>query len=442
MFKVILSILGLSIFCTGAALAAPIHIHNQFSFFDEGKHNIILELDRSNIKGGGDPFWKQAVSASLASRADINDDLVIAHLEQAASGDNDPWANVGYKIYLADNQGNPSAYLGYFGFTLRGNLEDDEGIISDVKYTENGRDPNYVFSQIPTLQYINNATFKILGTLSKFVPPIITNNGWQSGMKNSDATFTPGVSFWVQDYGMDEPGRWTVDSRAQSIRQSTQMISGRNVGSRAYPMRKDGDGYAGGVGVAYDGVWQIDIKIGSNGGGELCETFYLSERRNFAPGPVNYLDGSGSAQGGVGREIDIMETRWQPAGPHINLPNYAGEGWSTKYGSRLLGRWSDIGGAPMRTFATFGAYIRGNNLWVYAYKEDGSLWYSSDAIPLNSNYEQKGPFAPYIGTWGGQPGNFYTEYKNFIYAPTSKIPEGVNPKDDPAGFYAAVYSAD
>ena len=30
---------------------------------------------------------------------------------------------------------------------------------------------------------------------------------------------------------------------------------------------------------------------------------------------------SGGATGGIGREIDILETKWQPSGPQINLPN-------------------------------------------------------------------------------------------------------------------------
>ena len=67
-------------------------------------------------------------------------------------------------------------------------------------------------------------------------------------------------------------------------------------------------------------------------------------------------------------------------------------------------------------FSTFAA-IRDNNLWIYAYKTDGTIGYSTDAIPLDSDYVQKGDFVPYIGNWGkaGSTDVFETGYKNYVY---------------------------
>ncbi len=68
-------------------------------------------------------------------------------------------------------------------------------------------------------------------------PPIITNDGWSSGQGNNDSKPIVGECFWVQDYGMDEPGRWTAKDGA--IYQSTDKLSpsSDNLSSRAYPIR-------------------------------------------------------------------------------------------------------------------------------------------------------------------------------------------------------------
>ena len=283
-------------------------------------------------------------------------------------------------------------------------------------------------------------------------PPIITNNGWKSGMENSDDKPVQKANFFSQDYGMNEDGRWVVCDGA--ICQKTSQI-GKNVGSRAYPVYistgaptwtiptcEPKSGICSNIvapGVAFEGCWQIQMKCGSTGGGNFCETFYLAERANLNPGPNNYQDGSGSAAGGNSREIDIMETKWQPDGPQANCPNNNKNGWNTDYSNKLMGKWDDIGGMPMKDFVIFGCLIRDNNLWIYGYKSDGSQWYSSDTIPMNNtSYNQENPFIPYIGTWankGTLGGNFNTCYNNYIYleADDAKI-SGKNPKENPESF--------
>jgi len=272
-------------------------------------------------------------------------------------------------------------------------------------------------------------------------PPVITNDGWTSGMGNTHSKPTAGANFWVQDYGMDEPGRWTVVD--QAISQSTAKI-GNNVGSRAFPVHLKTASpwtYSEGPGCAFEGLWQIDIKIGSKGYGDFCETFYLAERANLTQGPDNYTDGSGGnhTPPRYSREIDIMETRWGGGdGPWINLPNGGNTSWNPSFGGRKKGKWKDVGGAPTPGFVTLGALIRGDSLWIYAYKTDGTQWYCTDAIPRVSNYEQKHSFVPYIGTWANQgtpPGDFSTEYKNYVYLSQNdpKI-ANYNPKDNPDKF--------
>lgn len=279
-------------------------------------------------------------------------------------------------------------------------------------------------------------------------PPIITNASWQSGQGNTLSSPTMGANFWVQDYGMDEVGRWSTAGGA--LYQSTEALSayGNNVGSRAYPIRIiDGAPnwkVAGGVGVAFEGVWQIDIKIGSDGtsNNAFCETFYLAERADFACGPSRYRDGSGSAAGGLGREIDIMETKWNGTGPQVNLPIGGGTGWNpaSPYINKSMAKWVEVGGAPTKDFITFGCFIRADHLWLYAYTGE-KQWYCSEAIRKDSRYHQKYPFAPYIGTWseGKSSGGFKTGYNNFIYvsANDSRI-AGKNPKDYPGAFGKAL----
>lgn len=292
-------------------------------------------------------------------------------------------------------------------------------------------------------------------------PTVITNDGWTSGMGNSSSQAVSGESFWVIDYG-SENGRWTAKDGA--IYQSTAKLSAENVGSRAYPVlltKSDTDWTytAGKTGVAMDGLWQIDIKVGSNGKSDslFCETFYLAERSDLKSGTAGYLDDSpGGGSGGYGREIDIMETKWNggsstETGPQLNLPNGNSDkatqmSWNptaTQYVNHMPATWASNGGAPATEFSTFGALIRNDTLWIYGYKTDGTIWYSTDAIPMNNpEYKQKAPFAPYIGTWSSQhdqAGGFETGYANFIYlsADDPKI-AGKNPKDNPEAFGKAL----
>lgn len=283
-------------------------------------------------------------------------------------------------------------------------------------------------------------------------PPAITN-AWTSGMGNSDTSATGSASFWMQDYGMNEDGRWTASDNA--IYQITKNING-NVGSRAYPVYlasgsptwtinncTPGSGSCSdntvAPGVAFDGLWQIGIKFGSDGTGSdgFCETFYLAERNlGLSPGPSNYSDGAGSG-GNYSREIDIVETRWKPTGPQSNCPTGGNTGWTTTFNSKQMGKWTDVGGIPTSDFITFGCLIRDNNCWIYAYKPDGTQWFSVNIPKNNSSYVQKGPFVPYIGTWssGTSAGTFQTGYNNFVYLTQddSKI-SGKNPVDDPDSF--------
>lgn len=273
-------------------------------------------------------------------------------------------------------------------------------------------------------------------------PTFISNAGWANGLGNDNSTLVAGNGYWGLDYGAD---KWSIHDNAAW--QTTKTGQYGDVGSRGFPYFLDSGApdykITNGLGAAKDGLWQIDVKIGSNGGGDFCETFYLAERLDMDPGVANYRDGSGGATGGIGREIDILETKWQPSGPQINLPNGGNSGWNpnSKYINYLAGKWADNGGAPAKEFSTFGALIRDNNLWIYAYKTDGTIWYSTDAIPLDSDYDQKGDFVPYIGTWGkaGSTDIFETGYKNYIYLAQddSKI-AGKNPKDNPEAFGQAL----
>jgi hypothetical protein len=330
-------------------------------------------------------------------------------------------------------------------------------------------------------------------------PAAIPNAGWSNGLGNSESIPVTGMNFWAIDYSMDfipntndsNDYRWYASEGA--IWQSTKNINGYGSGSRAYAVglvqdstTGDWSGVSGGTGVAYDGCWQIDIKVGSDGslnsdlddannnplGGTqtFCETFYLAERINLYPGTANYLDGS--TKGGsqnysqYGREIDIMETSWNgygattstATGPQVNLPNGNpgngnNTGWLETPVNGELGVnqraavWSDIGGAPTSDFATFGIVIRANQIWFYAYKPDGTQWYSYGPIDkTNTTYNQVGPFVPYIGTWNNTDpaesapsGGFITGYKNFVYiANTDSMIKGFNPKTHPAKFGRAL----
>jgi hypothetical protein len=281
------------------------------------------------------------------------------------------------------------------------------------------------------------AIFPIVGS----APPIISNLGWFNGQGNFDSDPTVGKNFWVQDYGI---GMWSADSAIDAIGQST---AGPQFSSRAYPIHIDQGApnwiVSGGVGVAFDGLWQIDIQIGSDGRSTnpFCETFYLAERANFVAGPVNYLDGSPDHPAPYGREIDIMETKWADGGPSMNLPNGGNTGWNpASIWEFLKGspKWSDVGGAPTPRFITFGCLIREDNLWLYAY--DGfNQWYCTEAVPKNSSYVQNYKFAPYIGTWATsgiqRGGGFWTRYKNFVYLTQNDVQIiNKNPHDNPDAF--------
>ena len=295
-------------------------------------------------------------------------------------------------------------------------------------------------------------------------PPVISNDGWTSGMGNTSPAATPGQSFWALDYG-SETGRWTVeDGAAWQSNAPLDSGGGINYGSRAFPVSLDANYQASyGPGSGFDGLWQMDIKIGSSGSSDnsFVETFYLAEREDSRVGPQYYADGSADGgPAGWSREIDIMETRWNSGGkvgPQLNLPTGQGNGgpftgWTTDdtYYNTVLGEWSDIGGAPMEQFATFGILIRGESLWIYAYKPDGTLWYSTEEILEDSDYQQSAPFVPYIGTWADPDvlgsatidDRFETGYKNFIYmSADNPLIASANPLDNPNAFGPSLVSA-
>jgi hypothetical protein len=361
-------------------------------------------------------------------------------------------------------------------------------------------------------------------------PPIISNQYWYSGQQNYVEGPARHAQFWVTDYGKDKWSPVTplvnFPGELNGIQQST---AGPPWGSRAYPIWLwDPPEWkvSGGLGVAYEGLWQIAIQIGSDGRPEYvdpqgekhgwCETFYLAERlpplkpypvpaRVPLPwGPDYYSDGQGGglwgdkekkkAQlaakkvevylstkpdpnnpnkqipdldwngvdglGAYSREIDIMETMWQPDGPQINLGNMGGfTAWNTdaktgNYGLKPKPLWSDVdvGGAPTKDFIIFGCLIRGDDLWLYAYKgpnvknERNGQWYCTEKIPkkaakdprTNKDYKQKGPFVPYIGTWTNAEkpqGKFVTKYNHFIYLSEDNHQiKGKNPLKDPDCF--------
>jgi len=97
-------------------------------------------------------------------------------------------------------------------------------------------------------------------------PPVISNDGWTGGMGNTSPAATPGQSFWALDYG-SENGRWTIEEGAAW--QSNAPIDsggGINYGSRAFPASLDANYQASyGPGSGFDGLWQMDIRIGSTG---------------------------------------------------------------------------------------------------------------------------------------------------------------------------------
>ena len=91
------------------------------------------------------------------------------------------------------------------------------------------------------------------------------------------------------------------------------------------------------------------------------------------PSSINYRDGAGGDGHGHSREIDILETKWkaencptgEKCGPQANCPTGGKTGWTSSFSSKLMGSWSEVGGAPTPNFVTFGCMIRGddNQAW-------------------------------------------------------------------------------
>ena len=278
-------------------------------------------------------------------------------------------------------------------------------------------------------------------------PPVVSNN-WSSGMGNKNETLVTPGSYWVQDYGFDDVGRWTVNGEyVEQSTDSSKIASQPTYGSRAYPIdildaSYKFDSLAPGTG--FDGVWQIDIQIGSNSGvapdSLYCETFYIAERQNLLWGASQYSDGSPKGgPAGWSTEIDIMETKWQKTGPQVNIPTGGNPstGWNDNYtkitgpNGLQVGKWTVAGatnaGGPTPDFVTFGAQIVDKNLYFYGYLPgDTKTWYVEGPIVRdNTKYTQKYPFVPYIGTWTDTTthvaGGFVTKYKNFIYKKASEV---------------------
>tara|TARA_R100001463_G_scaffold36431_3_gene78700 strand:+ start:835 stop:2235 length:1401 start_codon:yes stop_codon:yes gene_type:complete len=312
-------------------------------------------------------------------------------------------------------------------------------------------------------------------------PPTTGLIDWSGGQTGKSPFATPG-SYWVQDYNFDDTTRWTSDgtSTVQGTQQTGNNKYGFNYGSRAYPVNILNDNYDidnNAYGVGMDGVWQIDIKVGSNGGlkGTLdtlyCETFYIAERVNMIWNNKYYLDnspkGGSNKYSQYGREIDIMETKWQPTGPQVNLPNgnssnpQSQMSWNTDLSgtdgyNHLATVWDSMYTTFPKptTYATFGVAILSDGLYFYGYNDKGKQVYCDGPHPQkNDGYKQTGPFVPYIGTWTrqnlgscdatdpkctdpfkpGTAGDFSTSYKNFKYATSASMGTN-NPKDHPELF--------
>jgi len=319
-----------------------------------------------------------------------------------------------------------------------------------------------------TFTKVGDNSYDVSYGKSSYPPPYTTGLiDWTGGQTGKEPFSTPG-SYWTQDYNFDDTLRWTSDgtSTVQNTKQTGNSVYGYNYGSRAYPvnvldsdMKTDDSAY----GVAMDGVWQIDIKIGSNGGGTypdslFCETFYLAERKVMMWDNKYYLDNSpkgGSQQySQYGREIDIMETKWQPSGPQANLPNgnpsdpSSQMSWNTEVSgtngyNKLEAKWEQMYSTfpNPTTYATFGIAILDDGLYFYGYNDKGTQVYVDGPIVLkNDGYTQENPFVPYIGTWTKQDtktkpgieGGFSTSYKNFIYKKKTEV--SGNPITNKSGF--------
>ena len=99
-------------------------------------------------------------------------------------------------------------------------------------------------------------------------PTFITNAGWANGLGNDNSTLVAGNGYWGLDYGAD---KWSIHDNAAW--QTTKTGQYGDVGSRGFPyfLNSGAPDYkiTNGLGAAKDGLWQIDVKIGSNGGGYL-----------------------------------------------------------------------------------------------------------------------------------------------------------------------------
>jgi autotransporter-associated beta strand protein len=387
----------------------------------------------------------------------------------AVSGTNATPA-VGTVIASGDRLGGIMGTEFEFNVLVAGGTEILGSSVIDVGADSSGNSYLYDLSNLATFTY-NRADSDASGYTVNWqdiainlAPAVISNDGWTSGMGNTSPAATPGQSFWAIDYG-SEDGRWTIeDGAAWQSNAPIDAGGGINYGSRAFPVSLDANYQASyGPGSGFDGLWQMDIRIGSTGSSDnsFVETFYLAERQDPRVGPQYYADGSpDGGPAGWSREIDIMETRWNSGGkvgPQLNLPTGQGNGgpftgWTTDdtYYNTVLGEWTDIGGAPMEQFATFGILIRGESLWIYAYKPDGTLWYSTEEIIEQSDYQQAAPFVPYIGTWanpdvlGSATINdlFSTGYKNFVYlSADNPLIASANPLDNPNAFGPNLVSA-
>lgn len=326
---------------------------------------------------------------------------------------------------------------------------------------------------------LNNGTntYKIT---SKIIP-----NDWNSGM-NNNSNF-----FWAIDYGSDiidiNNVRWkTVNDTLRISNKSTKQSSGNiNRGFRAFPVNLLNNGtivnYEGGnldslpYGVAFDGLWQMDINISSKkSGSTFTETFYLAERQNMFPNPDNYMDGSKKnwmkkQETRGGSEIDIFEALtkiWKEtsSGFSINIPypqfdddeKVLAHVWNTeyfrheikndegkteyKYKAKPLGKYGELNKENgYDIFITVGCLIRGDNLWFFAYKPNGQLFYATDVIKKSSKYVRRYPFVPYISIWEADNtdySNAYgTSYTNFVYLKQDdELIRNFNPKDNPDKF--------
>ena len=96
-------------------------------------------------------------------------------------------------------------------------------------------------------------------------PTFISNANWANGLGNHNSTLVAGNDYWGLDYGAD---KWSIHDDAAF--QTTKTGQYGDVGSRGFPYVLDSGApdykITNGIGAAKDGLWQIDVQIGSNGG--------------------------------------------------------------------------------------------------------------------------------------------------------------------------------